>query len=438
MLPATLIPDIPTRFPGFTPRNFDQTYSGAVTADFALSQSLNIPSVRMLQKYDPQNFLALLRKTGFTTFSKSADHYGLSIILGGGETSLWELAGVYASFSRILNRFNREKKYSAADYHLPVLLKNEISVRRDTATGAMPLSASSIWLTYEALQRVNRPESETGWQYFSSSRNFTWKTGTSFGFRDAWAVGTTPEYVIGVWAGNADGEGRPGLTGVTAAAPILFDVFGSIGSERSFIQPSEEMTAIRVCKQSGYRAGPYCPETNEVWCCVAGLRSDVCPYHKTVHLNRSGTLRVTSDCEDPQDIRNESWFILPPAMEYFYKQGHPEYKVLPPSAPGCTNDKSIPVMEFIYPTPGVKIFIPRDQEGLLTRIIPEVAHRNPSKKIFWHLDDRYITTTRSIHRIEVLAGAGPHVLTAVDEDGNSMRCSFVILASVGTVTAERK
>ena len=437
ILPNTLIPDIPTRFTGFTPKNFNQSFSGAVTADNALSQSLNIPAVKMLQKYDPENFLALLQKTGFTTFDKSADHYGLSLILGGGETSLWELTGVYASFSRVLNRFNREKKYNATDYHPPVLSKEEHTIRRDTSESAPPLSASSIWLTYEALQRVNRPESETGWQYFSSSRSFAWKTGTSFGFRDAWAVGTTPEYVIGVWAGNADGEGRPGLTGVTSAAPILFDVFSLTGPTRSFVQPAEEMTTIKVCNQSGYRAGPDCPGTHEVWSCLAGLRSDACPYHKIVHLNRSKTQRVTSDCEDAAAIINESWFVLPPAMEYFYKQEHPEYKVLPPSAPGCTGDKSIPVMEFIYPTPGVKIFIPRDQEGVLTRIIPEVAHRDPSKKIFWHLDDRFITTTRSIHRIEILAGAGPHVLTAVDEEGNSIRCLFSILTSVGQESARR-
>jgi penicillin-binding protein 1C len=207
-----------------------------------------------------------------------------------------------------------------------------------------------------------------------------------------------------------------------------------MGSAGSFIQPVEEMTTIRVCDQSGYRAGPDCPETHEVWCCVAGLRSDACPYHRIVHLNKSKTLRVTSDCYDPGEIVNESWFVLPPAMEYFYKQGHPEYRMLPSSAPGCNNDKSIPVMEFIYPTPGVKIFIPRDQEGVLTRIIPELAHRNPSKKIFWHLDDRYLTTTRSIHRIEILAGTGPHVLTVVDEDGNSIRCSFSVTGTINPST----
>jgi len=114
-------------------------------------------------------------------------------------------------------------------------------------------------------------------------------------------------------------------------------------------------------------------------------------------------------------------------MEYFYRQKHPEYRVLPPFAPGCSSDRSIPVMEFVYPTPGIKIFIPRDQTGQPTRIIAEVAHRNPSGKIFWHLDEEYKGTTKHIHQTEILADAGDHVLTVVDEDGNSLRCFFYII-----------
>jgi penicillin-binding protein 1C len=426
ILPNTLIADIPTRFPGFSPKNFDLKYRGAVSASLALSQSLNIPAVKMLQKYNPEKFLGLLHLTGFTTFNKAADHYGLSLILGGGETSLWDLTGAYASLSRVLNRYLREKKYYKEDYHPPVLVKETGNSRVMTEDADPPLSASSIWLTYEALQNVNRPESESGWQYFASSRDLAWKTGTSFGFRDGWAVGTTPGFVIGVWAGNADGEGRPGLTGITAAAPILFDLVSLMEHRSWFRTPDEDLTMIRVCAESGCRAGPDCPETIEIPACVNGLRSDACPYHQVIHLNRSKTYQVSSECADPQDIINEPWFVLPPAMEYFYRQKHPEYKVLPPVAPGCKISKAIAVMEFIYPTPGVKIFIPRDETGKQTRIIVEVAHRNPSKKIFWHLDENYVGTTRDIHQVEMLAGAGNHVLTAVDEDGNTIKCSFEV------------
>ena len=427
ILQNTLIADVPTRFPGFSPKNFDQSYSGAVSAGSALSQSLNIPAVKMLQKYNPEKFLDLLHKTGFTTLNKPAEYYGLSLILGGGETSLWDLTGVYASLSRVLKRYLNGGKYYKEDYHSPVLIRKPDIKTMKTEEPNPPLSASSIWLTYEALQKVNRPESETGWQYFISSPDLAWKTGTSFGFRDGWAVGTTPQYVVGVWVGNATGEGRQGLTGISAAAPIMFDLVNLMGHGTWFNRPDEDLTIISVCSKSGFRAGPDCQEIIEIPACMNGLRSEACPYHQIIHLNKSKTLQVNSDCISPGDIINESWFVLPPAMEYFYRHKHSEYKTLPPVAKGCFTSKNIPQMEFIYPTAGIKIFIPRDQTGALTRVITEVAHRTPSKKIFWHLDETYIGTTRFIHQIEMLAGAGNHVLTVVDEDGNTIKCAFTII-----------
>lgn len=426
ILPGSLVSDIPTRFPGFSPKNFDLSYSGAVDAGSALSQSLNIPAVKMLQQYNQERFLDVLRRIGFTSFNRPAEHYGLSIILGGGETSLWELAGAYASMSRVLNRYLEEKKYCSGDFHHP-LLEADHSDRNCNEVKEPVFSASAIWLTYEALLRVNRPESETGWQYFSSTPMIAWKTGTSFGFRDAWAVGTTPKYVIAVWAGNADGEGRPGLTGITAAAPILFDLVNLTGTGDWFKTPYEDLTIIPVCKQSGFRAGPDCSETVEMSVHLNGLRSPACPYHQIIHLDGSGTRQVNSGCVSPAEIRNESWFVLPPAMEYFFRQKHPEYRPLPPVDPRCTPDKPVPVMEFIYPSPGVKIFIPRDQSGSKTRIVAEIAHRNPSKKIYWHLDDTFIITTRSIHQIEFQSGSGTHVLTAVDEDGSMIKVGFEVM-----------
>jgi penicillin-binding protein 1C len=114
-------------------------------------------------------------------------------------------------------------------------------------------------------------------------------------------------------------------------------------------------------------------------------------------------------------------------MEYYYRQRHPEYRPLPPYAAGCNPDKSLPVMEFIYPIQGTKIFIPRDQRGLPTKIIAEIAHRNPAVRIFWHLDEQYLITTRHIHQIELSPGPGSHVLTAVDENGNMVKCGFEVV-----------
>ncbi|MEZ5021515.1 MAG: transglycosylase domain-containing protein, partial [Bacteroidales bacterium] len=354
LLPNALVPDIPTRFQGFRPENADFSYSGAVPAGDALARSLNIPAVRMLQMYEEERFLLLLRNMGFTTFTRPASHYGLSLILGGGEATLWELASAYASMARVLTE-KRQSQFSPA----------------------------SIWLTYEALRRVNRPETETGWQYFGGAPEVAWKTGTSFGYRDAWAIGTTPDYVVAVWAGNADGEGRPGLSGITSAAPLLFDVIRLLPPAGSwFTRPEEGMTLVEVCSASGYRAGPDCTERRTEWIPEAGLRSEACPYHTVVNLDPSGKFRVNSTCATPDEMVAQSWFVLPPAMEYYYRMRNPSYKTLPPFRKGCSDDLQVPSMEFIYPPRDARIFIPRSLQGRPMSMLPEIAHRRRDATVY--------------------------------------------------------
>jgi penicillin-binding protein 1C len=430
MLPNALIPDIPTRFQGFRPENFDFTYSGAVPAGDALARSLNIPAVRMLQMLEEERFLDLLHRMGFTTFNKPASHYGLSLILGGGEATLGELTGAYASMARVLNETNAGIEYRSGQWHMP-------SVRKGDATAVIndpspPLSAPAIWLTYEALKRVNRPDTETGWQYFGNAPEVAWKTGTSFGFRDAWAVGTTPIYVAGVWAGNADGEGRPGLSGISSAAPLLFDIIRLLqpDTQEWFTRPEEGMTLAGICAASGYRAGPDCTERREEWIPEAGLRSDACPYHQVINLDKTGRYRVNSSCSTPDEMTAISWFVLPPAMEYYYRMHNPSYHTLPPFLPGCADDMQVSSMEFIYPPKDARIFIPRSLQGQLMSMLPEIAHRRRDATVYWHLDNRYIGTTRFVHQTEIQAGEGEHVITAVDDRGVTVSRRFYCIGTL--------
>ncbi len=421
LLPNALVPDIPTRFQGFRPENADFSYSGAVPAGDALARSLNIPAVRMLQMYEEERFLSLLRSMGFTTFTKSASHYGLSLILGGGEATLWELASVYASMARVLT--------GSQQSDIP---SDTISDRRTAGPQDLKtLSPAAIWLTYEALRRVNRPETETGWQYFGGAPEVAWKTGTSFGFRDAWAIGTTPDYIVAVWAGNADGEGRPGLSGISSAAPLLFDIIRLLPPAESwFARPEEGMTLIEVCAASGYRAGPDCTEKREEWVPEAGLRSDVCPYHTIVNLDKSETFRVNTSCAAPGEMVARSWFILPPAMEYYYRMRNPSYCTLPPFRPGCTDDRKVPSMEFIYPPRDARIFIPRSLQGQMMAMLPEIAHRRRNATVYWHLDNHYIGMTKYLHQTEIRVGEGEHVITAVDDEGMTVSRKFFCIGTL--------
>ena len=462
MLPNALIPDIPTRFQGFRPENSDFSYSGAVPAGDALARSLNIPAVRMLQLLNEERFLNLLHRMGFTTFDKPASHYGLSLILGGGEASLWELAGAYASMARVLNNSLRGSS-DANDWHMPVLIqsatlarasaakssqqfeaptqqeeaqsRHNVSGRQNTAGAGMSINPTltppAIWLTYEALRRVNRPETETGWQYFGSAPEVAWKTGTSFGYRDAWAIGTTPDYVVAVWTGNADGEGRPGLSGIASSAPLLFDIIRLLQpSSHWFDRPGEGMTLTEVCSASGYRAGPLCNEKRQEWVPEAGLRSQACPYHLSVALDASEKYRVNAACYSPAETAIRPWFVLPPAMEYYYRMRNPSYRTLPPFLPGCADDMKVPSMEFIYPPHDTRIFIPRSLGGEMMSLLPEIAHRRKNAVIYWHLDDSYIGMTRHIHQTELWAGEGEHIITAVDDEGLTVTRRFYCIGSL--------
>jgi penicillin-binding protein 1C len=202
LLPGSLVPDIPMQIGGFIPENYSLTYDGAVPARRALARSLNIPAVKMLQSYGYDQFCTLLRRIGMTTLSKPADHYGLSLILGGAEADLWDLAGIYASLARTLNHFNETGKYDKNDFHPANYLFREETSRAAPGSRSSVFDAASIYLTFEAMVEVARPDEELQWRQFSSSSRIAWKTGTSFGNRDAWSVGVTPGYVVAVWVGS--------------------------------------------------------------------------------------------------------------------------------------------------------------------------------------------------------------------------------------------
>ena len=437
ILPNTLVPDIPVQIGGFIPENYSLTYDGAVPAKRALSRSLNIPAVKMLQTYGYTPFCNLLKNIGMTTLTKPADHYGLSVILGGAEAKLWDLAGMYASMARTLNHFSPGRiPYDKSDFHPPTFISGESNDARATRSMSSWFGAASIWLTFEAMVEVARPDEEAQWQQFSSSHKIAWKTGTSFGNRDAWSIGITPEYVVAVWVGNASGEGRPGLTGVGVAAPILFDIFKTLPSTGWFRMPVEDMVKIPVCRYSGYRASQICEFKDSAWVQKNGTRTAACPFHQLIHLDRTGKWQVNSGCESTDNMQHVSWFILPPVQEWYFRTKNPFYKILPPFRPGCLQAAGSRNMDLIYPKDGTSIYVPVDLDGKTGGTVFKAAHHNPDAVIHWHLDDQFIGSTRQFHQMALSPERGYHRLTLVDQNGETLSIGFEILTkekNVGTV-----
>lgn len=415
LLPTMLVPDIPTQISGYTPENFEETYDGMVPAGEALARSLNIPAVRQLYKYGLERFFIQLKKLDLHDIKRSASYYGLSIILGGSESNLWDLTNEYMKMARTLKNLTL---YPSAQY-----ISNDPIV---SATEKPVFQRGALWWTMETLSTLNRPPQEAGWEEFQSSQKIAWKTGTSFGHRDAWAIGVTPRYVVGVWTGNADGEGRQGLTGLNVAAPIMFKVFQYLKHGEWFKIPNGELYATKICTKSGYLASSLCEETSIIRVPKKGLSAQICPFHQEINLNKSMQYRVSSNCYPVHEMRHKTWFVLPTVEEWYFKQKNPFYKPLPPFMKGCENE-NFNNMGVIYPKEYTKIFIPREITGKQGRVVFEIVHRIPNSTIYWHIDNTYIGSTKNYHRMELNPMAGIHIMTLVDERGESLTWKFELL-----------
>ncbi|RMG81789.1 MAG: penicillin-binding protein 1C [Bacteroidetes bacterium] len=430
LIPPSLVPDIPTYLSGYRPVNFNESFDGVVPARQALIRSLNVPFVRMLQNYGLEKFHFNLKKWGFYSLKRPPQEYGLPLIVGGGEASLWEIAAAYASFARTLNHFAvYDGQYDPADFHAPTYVLNQKAPKSKKKTTDQPpaISATAIWHTFETMRQLERPNESGEWEKFEGSQKIAWKTGTSFGFRDAWACGVNARYVVGVWAGNADGEGRPGLIGIRAAAPVLFDLFDLLPAGDWFEPPLDEMVPIEICRESGYKALPIC-EKDTFWTTPQGENLRACPFHKLIHLDSTEKWQVRSDCESPLRMHQKPWFVLPPIEAAFFQSKSPTWQPLPPFRPDCraAADSENP-MQLIYPRPNAKIYIPKNLDGSLSRTVFKAAHRDPEAVIFWHLDQEYIGQTTHFHDFELIPTPGRHVITLVDGAGNRRSLSFEII-----------
>lgn len=425
LLPDMLVPDIPTQIAGYTPENFNEGYAGAVKAKSALARSLNIPAVRLLQSYGLKKFRDQLDLFNLRGLNKSADHYGLTLVLGGAESNLWDLCKTYASMASTVNHFNNtSSEYYTKEFVEPILNGNTAANFGELSPQQTIFDAGSLYLTFEAMKEVNRPEGNESWEFYDSSKQIAWKTGTSFGNKDAWAIGLTKDYVVGVWVGNADGEGRPIITGVSSAAPILFDVFDVLPTSSWFAKPWDEFTAIEVCAESGYLASEACPKKIVE---IPNKKNTVgvCNYHQWVHLDTQQQFRVNSSCADLSQTITASWFVLPPLWEYYYKKSHPTYLSLPPHRSDCVSESS-PGMEFIYPRNGSRISLAKNFDGKTNEVVLQLAHTKPGTAVFWYLNTTFLGETLNFHEIGIVPEPGNHTITVVDALGNEAKIKITI------------
>ena len=304
------------------------------------------------------------------------------------------------------------------------VLRDEKSEEQDIHFQFSPATVKTVVHT---MADVSRPREERFWFAFDPDQKIAWKTGTSYGHRDAWCIGFNGKYLVAVWIGNENGEGRHGLTGIIKAAPLLFQIFRSLPGNRWFDkQPGLiGQKTITVCKESGRLAGTLCKHRNKMQVDRESFRWQTCRFHTEVWLNDRG---LWSEKTCAPDGRADTVFTLPPAVEYYYKASNLFYKGLPERDATCLPAGSS--LSIIYPEEGVKIFIPEKGGGETGFVIAKVFHPVPDAEIFWFLDDTALPEeggTQGTGTRIIKPQAGRHQLTVVDTWGNRHSVNFEVI-----------
>lgn len=409
-LPEELISDIPTYIDGFEPKNFDKQFRGVVSFRDVLIQSLNVPSVRVLYYLGHQVFYDLLQSFEPDFLNKGANHYGLSIILGGGESNLWSLSRMYLGLARKYLKYRN-------DFIRIRVLKDE-----DLEKYSVSLGNFACHQTVEALADVVRPREETGWKKLHANNEIAWKTGTSYGHRDAWTIGFNSKYLVGIWVGNENGEGREKLTGITTAAPIFFDVMDILGERKPFLKTFKSSHTIKTCAESGKLAGKNCSQLKNLKVDQYSHQWSICDLHEIGSITDNGYFKPIQ-CLEP-NAKKDTFFTLDPIQAYYTHKANPFFYVLPPIDPTCEESNQAS-LRFIYPFKNAKVFLPIESNGERRSLIAK-ASTSESKELFWFLNEEYLGTTINEHDWALDPIPGQHELSISDAQGNRQSIFFQV------------
>lgn len=410
IVPGSILQDIPTYYGSFSPHNASEMYDGIVSAHEALVRSLNVPAVRLLYTYGHYKFYNFLKEANLSTLYRSADDYGLPMIIGGTEVTLWDMASSYCSLANMGN-------FGQISYH-----ENGNDNINNTY---FLIDSVSVFLTLDMLKDLRRPGSEYYWSKFNNQRPVAWKTGTSYGHKDAWAVGVNPDWTVAVWVGNFDASTNKNLSGASSAGPLLFDVFNSLPalSENIWWDINDfSVELAEVCAITGYAATSRCEKTKN----VPVARKDVlkaCPYHLKVFVDSITNYAVCSKCWGNNYSEKKMITYPPLVINYLRKNGSVVEKI-PVHNPSCTAHRNNKLIDIEYPKSDSKIFITRDFDGKYQPVVFSVVHQLKNQILYWYIDNIYLGQTNGKHKQAYIPEPGEHILTVIDAFGNIQKVKF--------------
>jgi penicillin-binding protein 1C len=408
----SVLQDVPTFYGSFCPQNASNEYCGLATMRQALIQSLNVPMVRLLYWYGVNDFYADLRNAGVSGLFRPAQGYGLSLILGGAESSLWDLTRMFEGLGNL---------------GMVRPLTTTLDQRAFGDTGRF-CREGAAWLVLTTLSQLHRPGSEYYWTLFTNQIPVAWKTGTSYGQKDAWAIGTNRQWTIGVWVGNFSGEGNPSLGGAQSAGPVLFEQFRALADKSRdlwFTKPEYDLRTVTVCRSSGLLPTAVCGDTIHAEQPLSAFQVSSCPWHQRCMVSRTKGFSVCSRCWNGVDTVWKVKTLYPPSVRAILSRHGWPGDSLPRHNPACPVAHPQTGIEIVYPSENVSIIVPRNLQGSYEKVVFKAECQRPSARLYWYLDGSFLAETVGQHTLAVdLRQSGKHSVAVQNGEGDLAKVKF--------------
>ncbi len=408
--PARRIEDLPTNYAGYIPVNYDGEYHGVVSVSDALIQSLNVPAVNLCARLGLGNVYDLFKRGGITTLCRKQSEYGLPLVLGACEVNLIELSNLYATLAR-------------GGLYRPVRM-----LQADTSGPSFRLlSEASTYLVSEILAELKRPDLPSSWEATAGMPRVAWKTGTSYGRKDAWAIGYTPQFTVGVWAGNFTAEGSIAIVGAEIAAPLMLDIFNHLATlqGQNWFETPPSIDVRSVCAISGMPAGDACDQTLSEQYIIGVTPEQTCTVHRKIHVDPKTRNQVCVFCQGNAPAEDRVIEIWPPKIAtWLLRHGIIDFE--PPHNPACRGEAGGEGPIITSPEPGAVYFVQNKAHPEFQKILFEASAAADCREVHWFLDGQLVASAAPESRVLYAPPTGNHRLLCIDGNGRSSAVSFTV------------
>jgi penicillin-binding protein 1C len=401
LTPKTVLEDVPVNYSGYSPENYDRHFNGLVTMEYALDHSLNIPAVKTLERYGKDKLIGELVSCGFRQVQKDRNKLGLSLILGGCGATLEQLTGLFSAFA------------NEGIYVPPSKLQNSKPL-----PGVRLLSPAASFMITEVLSKVNRPDFPLNWTATEHMPKIAWKTGTSYGRKDAWSIGYNKNYTVGVWVGNFSGLGVAELSGANTATPLLFKIFNTIDydSNEGWYEPPEQCQLRQVCSESGLPPGPFCTNLISDYFIPLSSSTMVCHHLQEIKVSPDSSLSYCETCAPATGYIKKLYPAFAAGVQDYLTANGRSFSRIPPHNPDC---------EKIFGGSGPMITAPQNgAEYYINRKAPEplqlAAHTSGEvSKLYWYINDGFYKATGPSEKQFFAPREGPVKISCTDDKGRN-------------------